>query len=177
MSANFCRKAGMERRGLVNAVLCAYDRVVVHRLGPGLAKTGSLPFTQSKIVELWRSTDYCWRLAFESADVVSEGAVKRESCGLVYYGTTSVVLPLASYGGVIRDEEALVALRLLRVDPHARVRAVRIACLEARLRAGEPLGRVAAETFVRFSGQGLRLDVEVEAKVREEPASAFLAVR
>ncbi len=143
---------------------------MTRRAGPGLAKTGFLPFTQSKTVELWQSADYCWREAFARADVVSEGAVRSESGEQIYYGTTSVILPLVSRGGVIRDEDAELAFRLLRVDPHARLRAVRIARLEAQLRAVEPLRKVATETFVRASPAGLRLDIEVEAQLCAAPS-------
>jgi hypothetical protein len=53
-------------------------------------------------------------------------------------------------------------------DPHARLRAVRIACLEAQLRSGGPIGRVRAELFVRRDPRGVRLDIEVEARVFDE---------
>lgn len=59
-------------------------------------------------------------------------------------------------------------LRVIAVDPHARLRAVRIACLEAQLRAGAPIGRVHAELFVRRDARGVRIDVDVEARVFEQ---------
>jgi hypothetical protein len=52
-------------------------------------------------------------------------------------------------------------------DPHARTRAIRIAYLEAQLRAGAPIGRLTAEIVVRPDPRGLRIDVEVEARVLE----------
>jgi hypothetical protein len=56
-------------------------------------------------------------------------------------------------------------LRLVSRDPHARVRAVRIACREARVRSVNPIGQIRAEVVVRSDPRGIRLDVEVEAVV------------
>ena len=47
----------------------------------------------------------------------------------------------------------------------ARLRAIRIACLEAQVRSGAPIGRVRAELFVRSDARGIRVDVDVEARV------------
>jgi hypothetical protein len=133
--------------------------------GPGLKKTGGLPLVHQRSLELWQSSDYRWRELFEAADVMSEGATRTEPEGSVYYGSTSVLLPLASHGGMIPDAEVDHVLRLVAADPHARVRAVRIACLEAQLRSEGTLGRVRAELFVRRGGRGIRIDIEVEAPV------------
>lgn len=126
-----------------------------------------MPLVLRRSLDLWKSTDYRWRELFESADVMSEGAIRSEQEGRVYYGSTSVLLPRASRGGAIPDEEIETVLRLLRADPHARLRAVRIACLEAQLRAGEALGPVRAELTVRRDSRGIRVDVDVEARVQE----------
>jgi hypothetical protein len=96
---------------------------------------------------------------------MSEGAPRQETDGAMYYGMTSILLPLASAGGPIPDEHAPDIIRALTADPHARLRAVRIACLEAQLRAGGPIGRVRAELLVRSDARGVRIDVEVEARV------------
>lgn len=109
--------------------------------------------------------DYRWREAFARADVVSEGATRAETAGLVYYGTTSIVLPYVSCGGSIPDAESQAIVHALDTDPHARLRAVRIACLEARLRSCGPLRRVRTDTSVRLASRGVCLDVEVEAPV------------
>jgi hypothetical protein len=138
---------------------------VAKRRGPGLSKTRGLPIVRRRQVELWQSADYRWRELFEAADVMSEGATRQESEGAIYYGSTSVLLPLASRGGAVPDELATEIARALAVDPHARLRAVRIACLEAQVRAGAPIGRVRAELFVRPDKRGVRVDVEVEARV------------
>lgn len=126
-----------------------------------------MPLVSRRTVDLLQSTDYRWRELFESADVMSEGATRSEPEGAVYYGSTSVLLPRISKGGSIPDEEVDVLSRLLRGDPHARLRAVRIACLEAQLRAGDRLGPVRAELTVRRDPRGIRVDVDVEAPVRQ----------
>ncbi len=137
---------------------------------PGLAKARTLPLVRTKTVELLQSVDYRWRELFEAADVMSEGATRSEPDGPVYYGSTSVLLTRASRGGLVPDAELDVVRRALACDPHARVRAVRIACLEAQLRSQGPLGRVRAELVVRDDPRGIRIDIDVEARVYEERA-------
>jgi hypothetical protein len=136
---------------------------------PGLVKARSEPFISRRSVPLVKSSDYRFRELFENADVMSEGKAKDEPDGATYYGSTSIVLPFVSKGGAVPDDEAEQLLALLATDPHARVRAIRIACLEAQVRARAPIGRVRAELFVRRDRHGLRVDVEVEARVFEEP--------
>jgi hypothetical protein len=133
--------------------------------GPGIAKAGRHRLVTTRPVELWRSADYGWRELFESADVMSEGRVRTERDGSSYYGTTSVLLPFVSQGGGLPDALAADALRMMSKDPHARVRAVRIACREAKVRSVHPIGRIRAELVVRADSRGVRLDVEVEAVV------------
>lgn len=118
---------------------------------------------------MYKSSDYRWRQLFESADVISEGATRSETEGAVYYGSTSIVLLMRSRGGSVDDDQLEEVSRLVGSDPHARTRAVRIACLEAQLRAGGPIGRVRAELFVRKNPDGVRVDVEVEARVFDDP--------
>ncbi len=105
---------------------------------------------------------------FEQADVMSEGAARQEGSRAVYYGTTSIVLPLVSRGGHIPDGHRGATLRLLACDPHARVRAVRIAWREAQVRAGAPLGQLRAELNFSMIDLGLKIDVDVEANQLEQ---------
>lgn len=135
---------------------------------PGLAKARGEPFFFRRDVPLVKSSDYRFRELFESADVMSEGKAKDEPDGAMYYGSTSILLPFVSRGGAVPEDQAEQLLALLAIDPHARVRAIRIACLEAQVRARAPIGRVRAELFVRRDRHGLRVDVEVEARVFEE---------
>jgi hypothetical protein len=158
-------------------VLCSagrYDFIVKGgsrgRDRPGVRKAGALPLVRQRSVSLLSSSDYRWRELFEAADVMSEGATREEPDGPVYYGSTSVLLPRASRGGLVPDAEIDFVRGAVAHDPHARVRAVRIACLEAQLRAGGALGRVRAELVVRADPRGIRIDVDVEARVYDEPA-------
>jgi len=139
--------------------------------GPGLSKTRALGLLERRTLTLLRSSDYRWRELFERADVMSEGACRDEPDGTTaYYGSTSVLLPFASKGGAVPDELGAEVAALIASDPHARVRAVRMACLEAQVRSRGPLGRVRAELFVRSTTRGIKVDVEVEAAVLPEAA-------
>jgi hypothetical protein len=141
-----------------------------------LRKTRGVSLVHTRAIELFESTDYGWRELFESADVMSEGATRSEPEGKKYYGSTSVLLPFASKGGRVPDAQADTVASLVARDPHARLRAVRIACVEAQVRTSAPIGRVRAELFVRRDKRGIRVDVEVEANVFEgqeaRPAAA-----
>jgi hypothetical protein len=141
--------------------------VSAKRTRPGLAKTRGMSLLHTRNVELWLSSDYRFRQLFEVADVMSEGATRQEAEGRFYYGSTSLLIPTAKLRE-LAPERAHDVARLLAADPHARLRAVRIACLEAQLRAGGPLGRVRAELVVRRERRGVRVDIEVEARVHGE---------
>jgi hypothetical protein len=101
---------------------------------------------------------------FEAADVMSEGALRRESKATVYYGTTSILLLVQSKGGQIPDDALVQCLQLLRFDPHARLRAVRVAWREAAVRAAVPLGQLRAELAFSATPIGVKIDVDVEAE-------------
>ena len=135
------------------------------RGGPGPVKAGPYKLVQSRAVEVFRSSDYRFRELFDRADVMSEGAIRNESDGASNYGTTSLLLPVASRGGIVPDELAERLSRLMNQDPHARLRAIRIACREARVRSVHPIGRIKAELVVRHDARGIRIDVDVEARV------------
>jgi hypothetical protein len=136
--------------------------------GPGLKKTHALPLLSSRKVELWQASDYRWRELFEGADVMSEGATRDEPDGQMYYGSTSILLPFSSRGGLVPDDQAEQVARLLTKDPHARLRATRIARLEAQVRSASPIGRVRAELGVSVAVHGIQVSVEVEARVHRE---------
>lgn len=135
--------------------------------GPGLAKTRGLPLLRQRSVHVRQSPDYRWRELFERADVMSEGATRTEPEGTRYYGSTSILVPFASRGGPLPDGEVAEILTSISIDPHARLRAVRIARLEAQLRASGPIGLLHAELAVRRDPRGVLFDVEVEARVFE----------
>ena len=137
-------------------------------LRPGTKKVTRLPTGSRRKCELIQSIDYAWRELFEAADVVSEGAVRNETDGPVYYGSTSVQLSSSAHGGKYSDNDVEELVKLLAADPHDRVRAVRIACLEAQLRAGCSIGAVRAELTIRSNVCGVRVDVDVEAKIIQQ---------
>ena len=136
--------------------------------GPGLKKTHALPLISARKLELWQSSDYRWRELFEAADVMSEGATRDEPDGKMYYGSTSILLPFSSRGGLVPDDQAEQVARLLSKDPHARLRATRVARLEAQVRSAAPIGRVRAELGVKVAAHGIQVGVEVEARVHKE---------
>jgi hypothetical protein len=136
--------------------------------GPGLKKAHALPLVNVRRVELWQSADYRWRELFEDADVMSEGATRKEPDGEVYYGSTSILLLFSSRGGQVPDDQAEQVARVVMRDPHARLRATRIARLEAQVRSGAPIGRVRAELSARAVAHGIQVGVEVEARVHKE---------
>lgn len=147
----------------------AYDPVVKPRArGPGLKKTHALPLLSARKVELWQASDYRWRELFEAADVMSEGATRDEPDGKMYYGSTSILLPFSSRGGFVPDDQAEPVARVLARDPHARLRATRVARLEAQVRSAAPIGRVRAELSVGVVAHGIQVSVEVEARVHKE---------
>jgi hypothetical protein len=133
--------------------------------GPSLRKAGSPQLFVPRQVELWRVLDYRLRELLEGADVVSEGAERNEGAACTYYGVTSILLLSISHGGEIPDESLLRVVELLRGNPHARTRAVRIACREAQVRCRYPLVRVQADLQVRATPRGIQVDVEVEAPI------------
>jgi hypothetical protein len=107
-----------------------------------------------------RTSTAGWGDLFERADIVSEGSVRDEAGGRVWYGTTSLIL-LA--GGPDAPLLAAIATR----DVHVRLRAVRVARREACLRAPARLGRLACEIEVKPDARGVRIDVDVQAPLIE----------
>lgn len=135
--------------------------------GPGLVKTRGIPHPSKRTFELWLCPDYWWRDLFEHADVMSEGATRVDQRPPTYFGTTSILLPSKAHGGRLTEAEVEICRPLAAKDLHARVRAIRIACREAEVRAGAPLGRIRAELSAVPDPRGLRLDVEIEAPLAE----------
>ena len=118
---------------------------------------------------LARAPDPSWRELFDQADTISEGAVRDEGQGRVWYGSTSLILSTLG-----RGDPALLAA-LAERDPHVRLRAIRAALHEARSRAPARLGRVACETRVTADVRGVRIDVDVQAPLIEKATTGKLA--
>jgi hypothetical protein len=148
--------------------------------GPGLAKARQLPFILSRRTDLVRAPDARWRELFERADVVSEGSVRQETSGPVWYGSTSLILaiPEVSPQASRQPEERTRSLTpeylaaLIDRDLHVRLRAVRTAHREACLRAPGRLGRFSCEIRVAPDERGVRIDVDVQAPLIEGRARA-----
>jgi hypothetical protein len=99
---------------------------------------------------------------FEKADIVSEGAPRGEGDERTYFGSSDIVF-------VVRPERAGETLDALAgavaMDPHVRLRAVRMARREAQQRAEGPMGTLRAEINVAPCARGVSMHVEVEARV------------
>ena len=111
-----------------------------------------------------RTTEGRWRDLFARADAISEGGVKDERSGRVWYGMTSLILGLPVETPV---EERAFLRALAEKDVHVHLHALRCATREAQSRAPGMLGRTVCE--VRFSEdpRGLRIDVDVQAPLIE----------
>jgi hypothetical protein len=109
---------------------------------------------------LARAGDAVWRELFERADAVSEGQSRNEAQGPVWYGSTSLILPLAD---ATSEEARIFTAEVAARDPHVRIRAIRIAHREAALRAPGRLGTFSCEVRVAADPRGVRIDVDVQA--------------
>lgn len=107
-----------------------------------------------------RTTEGRWRDLFRRADAVSEGGVKEEQTGRVWYGSTSLILGVPVETPV---EERAFLLALARKDVHVHVHALRCATREAQSRAPGVLGRTVCELHFSDDPNGLRIDVDVQA--------------
>jgi hypothetical protein len=137
---------------------------------PGLAKARKPPFVLSRATTLFRTPDCRWRELFDRADVVSEGSVRDEKAGRVWYGSTSLILSLDA--PETPDESPGFLATLVARDAHVRLRALRMAHREASLRAPGRLGRVSCEMRVSSDSRGVRIDVDVQAPLIERRAHA-----
>ena len=109
---------------------------------------------------LVRACSNRWTELFERADILSEGSARQEAHGRVWYGTTSLILPVEG------TDTALLAAVAAR-DVHVRLRALRVARREACLRAPGRLGRLGCEVQVKPDVRGVRIDVDVQAPLIE----------
>ncbi|XYI03398.1 hypothetical protein ACMHYB_27980 [Sorangium sp. So ce1128] len=132
--------------------------------GPGLAKVQSPPLFHRRRVELVTCSTGRLHALFDRADVLSEGSTRSEEGGLVYYGSTSLLVALPPDAPL---DQALD--RALALDPHLRLRALRVAQREATARAGGPLGPMHAEIRCglapRAATTSFALTVDVTARV------------
>lgn len=111
-----------------------------------------------------RTTEGRWRALFAEADVISEGAVRAEGAGRVWYGSTSLILELPVD---IPVEERAFVRAVAEKDVHVHVHALRCAHREAQSRAPGQIGRVVCELRFEDDPRGLRIDVDVQAPLIE----------
>lgn len=134
---------------------------------PGLAKVRTPPILRYRAVRLMAALDGRVRDLIDGADVMSEGATRTEGGASIYYGSTSLLFEADS--GELRDDVLGHLAEIFCQDPHARLRAVRIAYREALSRARAPLGPVKAELTVDRNARGLTLCVDVVAPLVASP--------
>ncbi len=131
------------------------------RRGPGVRKSREQPLFQ-RGGEQVRAVESRWRALIDGADAMSEGAVRNETDGRVWYGSTSLLVALTG-----TDSERAFYVALASRDIHVRTRAIRTAVREAESRAPGALGKLSAEFRVSEDSVGLRIDVEVQAPLIE----------
>ena len=120
----------------------------------------------SRSMTLLCAPDPRWRELFERADIVSEGSVRAETNCRMWYGSTSLILPVPD------DADPALLAGLAERDVHTRLRALRTAHREACLRAPARLGRFSCVIRVAAEGRGVRIDVDVQAPLIEGRARA-----
>jgi hypothetical protein len=136
---------------------------MVRRPGPSLVKARAPALTERGTFV--RTTEGRWRNLFESADAMSEGAVKDERGGeRVWYGSTSLILELPVETSL---EDRAFLRGVAEKDVHVHVHALRAAHREAQSRAPGMLGRVSCELRFSDDPKGLRIDVDVQAPLIE----------
>jgi hypothetical protein len=133
-------------------------------IGPRLAKARSAPLVAVRNLLVVRRSNARWRELFERADVMSEGSAREEAEGRIWYGSTSLILPVAE----AEKGDGILFARMAERDVHLRLRALRMAHREAAVRAPCGLGRVVCEIRVIDDERGVRIDVDVQAPLIDE---------
>ncbi len=126
---------------------------------PGLAKAKPPNIIESMTLALIRPNDKRVAQLISGADVISEGRVRDDGEGRVWFGSTSLI--------VQPTEDAQVLVTLLSRDLHARTRIIRVAQREASIRAPRPLGALSCEVTMTVELKRLRIDVDVQAPLIE----------
>ncbi len=111
-----------------------------------------------------RTTEGRWRELFLRADAISEGSLKDEAEGQVWYGSTSLILTIPT--GFPEEESGFLRAIAAR-DVHVRLHALRWATREAQSRAPGMLGRAACDVRFCDDPRGLRIDVDIQAPLIE----------
>lgn len=133
---------------------------------PGLAKASLRSLVRRRTVVLVAPEEGLIRDMLEHADIVSEGLAREESGQLVYYGSTSLLLPTQKLGGTLPSEDIEMLATILERDAHLRLRALRIARTEAVSRAQREIETMRAEVRVTASPTGIVVLIDVVANVQ-----------
>jgi hypothetical protein len=96
---------------------------------------------------------------------MSEGAPRGEGSDRSYFGSSNIILLIAPQGP---EQTAQSLAGAVALDPHVRLRAMRVARREASQRANGPLDRMRTEITVSPCAKGVAVHVEVEAQVRRD---------
>jgi len=133
--------------------------------GPGLVKVRRPSAVRRRTVLVLSGSDDYWVELLSGADVVSEGAVTQEAGAPVYRGSTSVLLPDDLHGGKLPRWDVGDVARVAALDPHFRLRVMRLAQREAQTHTNGPLGSMNMDVNIFVDPHGLRADIDVEAAV------------
>lgn len=138
---------------------------------PGLHKARLAQPVEQRQVAYLRAFAPDVRRRIDEASVLSEGAVRDEAEGPVWFGSTSLLVALAGVPAELRPS----FITLLSRDLHARARVVRLAHREASLRAPSVLGRLQCEIRFEATSDAVRIDVDVQAPlIRRRKSGARL---
>jgi hypothetical protein len=69
------------------------------------------------------------------------------------------------YRSTFDTDDLLYLGHLIRHDPHVRLRAMRIACLEAKVRSNAELSTVATDITFSENNDTVSISIDIEAKV------------
>ena len=130
--------------------------------GPGVVKVRTIPTLRTREVSLVSLTEGLVRDWLDGSDVMSEGAAVSDGA---YFGTTSIVI-------AITDARRHEIESALVVDPHMRVRALRIAVREARGRGAD--GTLYAEFSIVRNARGIVVTIDIESRRAAPPTSSPL---
>jgi hypothetical protein len=135
----------------------------------GPKKAMQLPLLLPMARQGFRLFDCRLQELFDTADILSEGARKgnREASESEnsYFGTTNILLTPYAPGFAQLGVDNSTLVRIFAWDPHVRLRALRIACREARVRAQGTIDQVRTEIVVSDGLPGIRIHVDLEARV------------
>ncbi|HNS96109.1 MAG TPA: hypothetical protein PLJ27_03415 [Polyangiaceae bacterium] len=129
--------------------------------GPGIRKVRHPHPETVRVLSFVQVGDAFWSSLLEDADVISEGATSPEGSSLVYRGSTSIMVRSDTMALVTHGSKG----RAMIIDPHLRLRAMRIARREAQARAPGMLGPLQMDLFVHAEARALRIDIDVDAVV------------